>query len=462
MTIDVDALRTRLAAALGDSLQLGDTLGVGGFAAVFRARDPRLERDVAIKVLDPALGVSAELEEQFLREARIVADVEHPHIVPLYSAESRDGLLYLVMRLLSGRTLADRIAREGALEPAEAARIAHEVAEALALAHERGVIHRDIKPDNILLDAAGNATVTDFGVSLVTRRAEATVQGTTVGTPTYMSPEQAMGEALSGHSDVYSLGVVLFEMLAGRVPFVGRSVQELIAMHVAAPPPRVSELRPETPAALAELVDRMLAKDPAARPSSADAVRALAAARAPDALLSPAAVRRRKRRKRLIYFSTIGATAAVVVVVGVVLAVRAAVGVTVAMSSGEPPALDATGAGIPDSVIQRFVVTGGLRPDETPTYAFIPAGKGLDAAMVMTDSVLVHGLPAAPRRIPLEDARMDLNFHKDRRAPSAVGLFIVSAPGLSPDTVYRDLGGLEFSRLRTSIMSLARLRERDR
>lgn len=462
MTIDVEALRTRLAAALGDSLQLGDTLGVGGFAAVFRARDPRLERDVAIKVLDPALGVSAELEEQFLREARIVADVEHPHIVPLYSAESRDGLLYLVMRLLSGRTLADRIARDGALEPAEAARIAHEVAEALALAHERGVIHRDIKPDNILLDAAGNATVTDFGVSLVTRHAGAAVQGTTVGTPTYMSPEQAMGEALSGHSDVYSLGVVLFEMLAGRVPFVGRTVQELIAMHVAAPPPSLSEVRPETPAALAALADRMLAKDPAARPGAADVVRALAAARAPDALLSPAAVRRRKRRTRIIYLSSIGATALVVVVVGIVLVARGAVAVSRAMNSGDPPALDATGAGIPDSVIQRFVAAGVLRVEETPTYAFIPAGKGLDDAMVMTDSVLVHGVPAAPRRIALENARMDLNFHRDRRAPAAAGMLIVSAPGLPPDTVYRDLGGLEFSRLRTSLMAISRLRQRDR
>jgi serine/threonine-protein kinase len=458
VTIDVDAVRPRLAAALGDALQLGDTLGVGGFAAVFRARDPRLERDVAIKVLDPALGVSAELEEQFLREARIVAGVEHPHIVPLYSAESREGLLYLVMRLLPGRTLADRIAREGALEPAEAARIAHEIAEALALAHRHGVVHRDIKPDNILLDAAGNAAVSDFGVSLVTAHRGAEAQGITVGTPAYMSPEQALGEDVDGRTDVYSLGVMLFEMLAGRVPFTARSTQELIAMHIAAPPPKLSELRPETPAALTELVDRMLAKSPAARPSSDELVGALAAARAPDALLSPAAVRRRKRRKRLTYFWIVGATAAVVVVLGAAFAIRSYVVVSRAMNSGEPPALDATGTSIPDSVIRPFVAAGALRAGETPTYAFIPAGRGLDAAMVVTDSVLIHGLRGAVRRIPIADADVDLNFEQGLRGSSGAGLLIVSVPGSPPDTVYRDLGGLEFSRLRTSLMALWRRR----
>lgn len=203
---------------------------------MFRAHDPRLQRDVAVKVLDPAIGITADLEEQFLSEARVVSSVEHPHIVPLYAAEARGGLLYLVMRLLPGRTLRDRIAEEGALPAAEAARLTHEIAEALELAHGRGVVHRDIKPDNVLLDAGGNAIVTDFGVSVVTGRAEpAETLGATVGTPSYMSPEQALGEAVDGRSDIYALGVILFEMLTGRVPFEGRSVRELIAKHVAAP-----------------------------------------------------------------------------------------------------------------------------------------------------------------------------------------------------------------------------------
>jgi len=155
MTIDVAHIRDRLAATLGSSLQLGELLGTGGFAAVFKARDPFLERDVAIKVLDPDLGVTGALEEQFLHEARAVAGVEHPHIVPLYAAESRNGLLYLVMRLLPGQSLADRLRSEGPLPFDEAARLTHEVAMALATAHHRGVVHRDIKPENILLDAAG-------------------------------------------------------------------------------------------------------------------------------------------------------------------------------------------------------------------------------------------------------------------------------------------------------------------
>src|SRR6478672_13442765 len=187
MSIDITTLRPKLEAALGERLQLGALLGQGGFAAVFRAHDPFLERDVAIKVLDPALAVDAALEEQFLHEARTIAAAEHPHIVPLYSAESAGGLLYLVMRLLPGHSLVDRIA-EGKLPAAEAARIALECAGALAAAHAVGVVHRDIKPANILLDANGNATVTDFGIALVTSRpAAARDVGSTTDTPHYMS-----------------------------------------------------------------------------------------------------------------------------------------------------------------------------------------------------------------------------------------------------------------------------------
>src|SRR4029434_7195951 len=170
MSIDIAALRPKLEAALGGQLQLGALLGQGGFAAVFRAHDPFLQRDVAIKVLDPSLAVDAAREEQFLHEARTIAAAEHPHIVPLYAAESSGGLLYLVMRLLPGQSLEDRIGK-GKLSAAEAARIALECAGALAAAHAVGVVHRDIKPANILLDANSNATVTHFGTALGTSRA---------------------------------------------------------------------------------------------------------------------------------------------------------------------------------------------------------------------------------------------------------------------------------------------------
>src|SRR5881397_713232 len=156
MSIDIAALRPKLEASLGEQLQLGTLLGQGGLAAVFRAHDPFLERDVAIKVLDPSLAVDDALEEQFLHEARTIAAAEHPHIVPLYAAESAGGLLYLVMRLLPGQSLEERIAAKGKLSAAEATRIALECAGALAAAHAVGVVHRDIKSANILLDGNGN------------------------------------------------------------------------------------------------------------------------------------------------------------------------------------------------------------------------------------------------------------------------------------------------------------------
>jgi len=457
-SLDVDAIRARLASALGDTLELGELLGVGGFAAVFRAHDPRLQRDVAVKVLDPALGLTPDLEERFLREARIVAAVEHPHIVPVYAAESRDGLLFLVMRVLPGRPLSERIAREGQLEPAEAARIAHEAAGALAFAHQRGVIHRDIKPENILLDGAGNVSVTDFGVSLLVGGQDPqTVKGMSVGTPAYMSPEQALAEDVDGRSDVYALGVVLFEMLTGRVPFVGRSVRELMAMHIATPAPRVSTLRPETPAPLVELVDRMLAKGPGERPGADDVVRALVAARSPEGLLSPAQVRRRRFRKRMTYAVVVVITG-VLVVAGVgTLVIKSVMGIGRAMSEGDPPALDAIGAAIPDSVIATVRADGSLRADEVPTYAFIPAHRGQDALMVLTDSVLIRRSPAGARRIPIGDARLDLVYKKGLGGPSAVGLLIVSAKGIPPDTIYSELTGVEFTRLRASLAAPSRV-----
>ncbi len=450
-----ESLRRRLAAVLGDELQLGETLGSGGSGAVFRAHDPRLQRDVAVKVLDPALGITSDHEAQFLREARLVSKVEHPHIVPLYAAEARGGLLYLVMRLLPGRSLRDRIAEEGALPIGEAARLAHEIAEALELAHARGVVHRDIKPDNILIDAGGNAIVTDFGVSLVTGRADdGDTLGATVGTPSYMSPEQALGEMVDGRSDVYALGVMLFEMLTGRVPFEGRSVRELIAMHVAAPPPDVSALRKETPAALAALVNSMLAKAPAERPDSAELVRALAAAREPDALMSPAEARRRKRRKRMTYIGIAAITALIVVGVTVTLVVRSLVSISRAMSSGPPPALDAFGTAIPDSISITFRGEGGLAPGEQPTYAFIPAGGGAGDAMLLTDSAIVHRSGGESRRLPIDDADFALNFNKRSGGPDNIGVLIVTVPDATPDTIYTTLGGIEFSRFRTSLATV--------
>ncbi|MGK2961828.1 MAG: serine/threonine-protein kinase [Gemmatimonadaceae bacterium] len=458
-SVDADALRLRLNAAVGDTLEVGELLGIGGFAAVFRAFDPRLRRDVAIKVLDPALGVTADMEEQFLREARAVAAVEHRHIVPVYAAESRDGLLYLVMRMLPGRPLSDRISRVGAMSAEEAARIAHEVGEALAFAHERGVIHRDIKPDNIMLDASGNASVTDFGISLVTEGhgADAT-EGMSVGTPAYMSPEQALAEKVDGRSDVYALGIVLFEMLTGNVPFSGRSIHELMALHIAAPVPSLAALAPETPVRLIEIVERMLAKNPVDRPDANDVVRALAVVRTPDGLLSPSQVRRRRLRKRLTYTVVIAVTAVLAVTAVITLVVKAITDVSRSLGRGDAPLVDAIGPDIPDSIVAAARADGLLRPGDDPTHAFTPAHPEKGAGIFLTDSVLIQPLPRGVRRIPIADADMDLNFHKRIGGTEEVGVLVVRNEGVAPDTIFSGLSGVEFTRLRMLLTQVSRPR----
>ena len=443
MTIDVSTLGPRLQAALGDTLQVGDVLGVGGFAAVFRAHDPFLERDVAIKVLDPSLALSDELEEQFLHEARIVAGVEHPHIVPLYDAAARGGLLYLVMRLLPGQSLADRIA-QGPLPPAEAARLAHEVAMALAAAHERGVVHRDIKPDNILLDASGHATVTDFGISRVTSRPSRDADGSTTGTPNYMSPEQAMGEDVDGRADTYALGVVLYEMLTGRLPFEGRNITELVAKVVSAPPPKVSAAMPQTPIALVDLVKRLLAKERDERPDAAELVKLLAAARTPDALLTPRQAAWRKRKRRLLFVGVgVGSAAIVLYVVGK-LALLA--GRFVFQDPGQDPTIYTDTTLIPATLVNAARGEGSLLPGEHMRMVFIPGGRTMEDAAFLTDSFIVRRSPAGARRVLLKGADVNVNRSKRPEDTRLKGYLIISH-GKVADTLYNDLGGLDVSRL---------------
>ncbi len=449
MAIDTDALRARLQAALGDTLQVGEVLGVGGFAAVFRARDPFLERDVAIKVLDPTLARSDDLEEQFLREARIVAGVEHPHIVPLYDAAANGGLLYLVMRLLPGQSLADRIKTEGALPAAEAARLAHEVAMALSAAHERGVVHRDIKPDNILLDASGHATVTDFGISRVTSRPSGERAGTTAGTPNYMSPEQALGEEVDGRADTYSLGVVLFEMLTGRLPFDGRSFTELLAKVISAPAPKLRTLAPATPTALAALVDRLLTKERDQRPDAAELVKLLAAARAPDALLTPSQAKWRKRRRRLLWMGIALGTAAVVLFFVGRLAM--AIGQFLFVEPGQDPTIITDSTQVPAALIADARREGSLRSDERIKFVFIPGGRTITDAAFITDSFVVRRSNAGARRVMLTGSNVSVNRSKRPGESHLRGYLIIARDKTHADTLYDDLGGLDLGRLLTSM-----------
>ena len=255
---------SRLTIALADRYRLGAELGAGGMATVYRAHDLRHEREVALKVLRADLG-DALGRDRFLREIRLAASLTHPHILPLYDSGDANGTLWFTMPLLTGETLRDRLVRSGRLPVDEVVRIAGEVADALDYAHRHEVVHRDIKPENILLHE-GHAMVADFGIGKALMAAAEnhtmhTQIGVTVGTPAYMSPEQAAGESVDGRSDLFALGCVLFELLTGEVAFSGPTVQATIARRFVHTPPPMAVLRPEVPLSLAHLVDRLLAKE---------------------------------------------------------------------------------------------------------------------------------------------------------------------------------------------------------
>ena len=257
----------RLKLAFEDRYRIERELGQGGMATVYLAHDLKHHRKVAIKVLHPEL-VAALGAERFLREIETTANLRHPHILPLYDSGEAGGFLFYVMPLVEGESLGDRLQRERQLPLDDALQIVREVADALSYAHNRGVIHRDIKPDNILLDG-GHAVVADFGIARAVSAAGAetlTRTGTSIGTPTYMSPEQSAGErTLDGRSDLYSLACVLYEMLAGQPPFTGPTAQSLIHQHMVAPPPDITHARPSLPGGLASVLTRALAKNPADR-----------------------------------------------------------------------------------------------------------------------------------------------------------------------------------------------------
>src|SRR5438876_2611532 len=274
------ALATRLSQALGSSYTLEGEIGRGGMGVVFSARDERLKRQVAVKVLPPELAFREEIRLRFVREAETAARLSHPHIVPIHSVgESPDGLVYFVMAYVDGESVAPKPKRRGRLPPEEARRIMIETSDALAAAHALGIIHRDVKPDNILLEGSrGRVVVTDFGIakalSSTTGSATLTATGVAIGTPHYMSPEQAAGDReIDGRSDIYSLGVVGYQMLTGELPFQAPTVPGILMKHITERAPLVTDRRPEVPEDLAACVMRSLEKDPEDRWPTADALR---------------------------------------------------------------------------------------------------------------------------------------------------------------------------------------------
>ncbi|MDQ6887465.1 MAG: serine/threonine protein kinase [Gemmatimonadota bacterium] len=262
-----------LQSVLAGHYSLERELGRGGMGIVYLAREVQLERPVAIKVLPPTLALRADLRERFIREARTSAKLSHPNIVPIFRVDEMGGFVFFVMAFIEGETLTQRVRERGPLTPAAATKLIQEIAWALAYAHARGVIHRDIKPDNILLEpGSGRALVTDFGIARVDSVNSLTEVGQVMGTAHFMSPEQAAGEVLDGRSDLYSLGVVAHFALTGKLPFDGPTVQSILAKHLTQPPPPVASVNPGVPRALATAVDRCLGKDPTSRYASGEAL----------------------------------------------------------------------------------------------------------------------------------------------------------------------------------------------
>jgi serine/threonine-protein kinase len=271
-------LRAHVERVLSANYELDREIGRGGMGIVYKAKDKRLKRPVAVKLLPPELAFRGEIRSRFLKEAETAAQLSHPNIVPIYSVDERDGLVYFVMAFVDGENLAARLHTRGRIDSVEARRIMKEVAEALAYAHERGVVHRDIKPDNILLcaDDDGRVMVTDFGIARAISEgsdSRLTATGMAIGTPAYMSPEQSMGERdIDGRADLYALGVVGYQMLSGELPFNATSTPALLVKQISERPIPVDVHRPDAPPDLARAVMMLLEKDPANRFPTADAL----------------------------------------------------------------------------------------------------------------------------------------------------------------------------------------------
>jgi len=273
----LDELALLRAVTLGE-YEIHGELGRGGMAAVYLAHEIALDRKVAIKVISQSLAGGEDLVERFRREARTAASLSHPNIIPIYAVRDVEGLLFFVMKLVDGRPL-DTIVREAAPLPVSTVQaIFSQVGSAVGYAHRRGVVHRDLKPGNILVDDEGWCVVTDFGIAKVAESVGLTTSGMMVGTPSYMSPEQCLGKDVGPASDQYALGVVAYELLTGKLPFPGTSMMSVMYAHVNTPAPLVDELRADVPPDIAAAVMRMLEKEPEDRfPNLETAVAAMGA-----------------------------------------------------------------------------------------------------------------------------------------------------------------------------------------
>jgi eukaryotic-like serine/threonine-protein kinase len=313
---------------IADRYEIEELVGHGGMSSVYKARDSLLERHVALKVLHEQYSADEDFVERFKREARSVAQLQHPNIVTVIDRGEEDGRQFIVFEYIEGENLKEHVVRKGRLDVREALEIAIEVARGLAFAHDQGLIHRDVKPQNVLLNGDGRAKVTDFGIARTLDVDGMTQTGTVLGTSNYIAPEQASGQPVDAHSDVYALGAVLYELLAGDVPFPGESFVAVAMKHMHEPAPNLLDVRGDVPLRVAAAVDRALEKDPEQRFPTMDAFAAeleacLAEVDRPDGdatMVIPSARRAAKPRKQVsrwpLAIALLGLLAVAAIVIG--------------------------------------------------------------------------------------------------------------------------------------------------
>ena len=441
-------LQERLERTLAGRYEVRRLLGAGGMAAVFLADEIGLDRPVAIKVLPPELSRDEGLVARFQREARTAAKLDHPHIIPIHRVESEAGLHYFVMKYVPGRSLEDLLEAPEPLPIDAAVRILREAAGALGHAHARGVVHRDVKPANIMLDADDRVVLTDFGISKAGESSSLTQTGTIIGTPHYMAPEQALGIDVDGRADQYALGVVAYHMLTRQCPFTGDSAHTIIYRHIHEPPKPVASLRPDVPTHVADAIAVALAKDPADRfatmeelaralggdatvlparaPRPATAVGQPTPSRVPTVALSASDGRPAARPRRALAWSALAIAVALIAVASLVVSRRGTEteNMLVAESSARSDSAVARSA-TPDSVPPASLLAVA---DSTPAVTASPAPVPRRASEQSSAEQAAEGIrpPAAGTR-PRAEGRLAVEGQQSPAGRPARALLTVAS-----------------------------------